>query len=148
MTKGNTMRNGLHENLTRDDGIQMPSERSLGIVFAVLCALIGAYELLQGGRAATWWLGAGILFLALGLFWTAPLRPMNRLWFRFGLLLYSVISPITSAIVYFLVVAPIGIVMRAMGKDFLRLKRDPDALTYWIEREPPGPPANTMKNQF
>ena len=67
------------------------------------------------------------------------LRPLNRLWLKFGLLLHKVVNPIVMALVFFGTVLPTGLIMRVLGKDLLRLKRQPDANSYWIERRPPGP---------
>lgn len=78
----------------------------------------------------------------------AWLAPLNRLWFRFGLLLQRIAHPVVLAIIYFAVVTPTGLVLRALGKDPLRLRRDPDAATYWIRRDPPGPEPESMTRQF
>jgi hypothetical protein len=82
------------------------------------------------------------------LIWPAALRPLNRLWLRFGLLLYRVVNPVVMALVFYSTMVPIGLAMRLCGKDPLRLRREPDAASYWLEREPPGPLPATMKNQF
>jgi hypothetical protein len=84
----------------------------------------------------------------LGAAWPAPLRPLNRLWFRIGLLLHRIVTPVVMGLVFFCSVVPIGLLMRALGKDLLRLRREADAQSYWIEREPPGPARGTMKKQF
>ena len=73
---------------------------------------------------------------------------MNWLWFRFGLLLHSVVNPVIMGVVFYVAVLPTGLVMRALGKDLLRLKFEPDRDTYWIARQPPGPAPETMKDQF
>ena len=75
------------------------------------------------------------------------LAPFNRVWFKFGLLL-RVVNPLVMAVIYFAVVTPTGPVMRTLGKDPLRLKCDPDAQSYWIHRDPPGPERESMQNQF
>jgi hypothetical protein len=74
--------------------------------------------------------------------------PFNRLWLKFGLLLHKLVNPIMMAFVFFGAVLPTGLIMRALGKDPLRLKRRPDANSYWIERHPPGPAPKSMKDQF
>lgn len=116
-------------------------------MFAGLFAIIAAYLAWSGG---TWWpwtvAAAGML--AAALFFPMVLAPLNRVWTAFALLLYRVVSPITMGLVFFLVVTPIGLFMRARGKDLLRLKRDPAAASYWIVRDPPGPPPQTMRNQY
>jgi hypothetical protein len=94
------------------------------------------------------WLAAAAVFLILAVFWTAPLGRLNRIWMRFGLLLYRVINPVVMAFLFCSTVVPMGLVMRAFARDALRLKRDKDAASYWILREPPGPNPETMKHQF
>ena len=115
---------------------------------ATVFAVIGCWPLL-GGATPRWWalaVGGAALVVALA----APqwLAPATRVWLRFGLLLHRVTSPIILAVIYFGVVTPTGLLRRALGKDPLRLKRDPDAESYWIEREPPGPDRESMSNQF
>jgi hypothetical protein len=82
------------------------------------------------------------------LLWPAVLAPLNRIWTRFGLLLHRIVSPVVLGVMFFGVVTPMGLVMRALGKDPLRLRFDPAARTYWIERRPPGPAPDTLNNQF
>jgi len=72
----------------------------------------------------------------------------NRLWLRFGLLLHRIVSPVVLGIMFYLVVMPMGLLMRALGKDFLRLRRNDSAESYWIKRDPPGPEPASMSNQF
>ena len=76
------------------------------------------------------------------------LAPLNRLWLKFGLLLYKVMNPLILGLLFFVTIMPIGLIMRAFGKDFLRLRLDRQAASYWIDRRPPGPPPQSMKNQF
>jgi hypothetical protein len=78
----------------------------------------------------------------------AVLNPLNRVWLKFGLLLHKVVNPAIMALLFYGTVLPTGLIMRAMGKDLLRLKREPDAASYWIVRAPPGPAPETMKDQF
>jgi hypothetical protein len=87
-------------------------------------------------------------FLLVAFVYPRILGPLNRLWLKFGLLLYKVMNPLVLGLLFFVTIMPIGLFMRAMGKDFLRLRRDPDAKSYWIDRTPPGPPPQSMKNQF
>ena len=89
---------------------------------------------------------AGFLLVALG--FPSILAPLNRLWLRFGLLLHRIVSPLVLGIMFFLVITPMGLLMRAFGKDLLRLKFDRAAASYWIERTPPGPPPESMADQF
>jgi hypothetical protein len=82
--------------------------------------------------------------------WLSPaaLAPLNRVWTRFGLLLHRIVSPVVLGVMFFVVVTPMGLIMRALGKDPLRLRFDRDARSYWIDRRPPGPAPDTLNNQF
>ena len=84
----------------------------------------------------------------MALLYPAALKPLNRLWLKFGLLLHKVVNPIMMAFVFFGTVLPTGLIMRVLGKDPLRLKRQPEADSYWIDRQPPGPAPESMKDQF
>ena len=88
------------------------------------------------------------LFLAAALLAPRVLAPLNQLWLRFGLLLHKVVSPVVLSLVFFSTVTPIGLLLRRLGKDPLRLRFDPDAPTYWIERRPPGPSGDSMPKQY
>jgi len=83
-----------------------------------------------------------------GLFRPSVLNPLNRIWLKFGLLLHSVVNPVVMALLFYGTVLPTGLVMRMLGKDLLRLKRQPDAKSYWIVRQPAGPSPETMRDQF
>jgi hypothetical protein len=76
------------------------------------------------------------------------LAPLNKLWTKLGLLIYKVMNPIVLGLLFFVTIMPIGLLMRVFGKDFLRMKIDRNAKSYWIERKPPGPPPQSMRNQF
>jgi hypothetical protein len=124
------------------------SNRNFGLVFAGFFAIVGVALPLIRGHAPCWWaLVAAALFLTLALAAPQLLAPLNRLWFRVGLALGRVVSPVVMAFVYYGVVVPIGLVMRARGKDPLRLGRSAAAASYWIEREP-GPRRGSMSRQF
>lgn len=138
----------MHEDLRREHDVKRSSERSFGIVFAVVFAIVGLLPLLSRGEFRIWALGLAAVFLGLAFLWQAPLRPLNRLWMRFGLLLHAIVSPVIMGLLFYGTVAPIGLLMRLAGKDPLRLKRDPQASSYWIQRTPPGPAPETMSNQF
>jgi hypothetical protein len=86
--------------------------------------------------------------LAAALLYPAALNPLNRAWLKFGLLLHKVVNPIVMGLLFYGTVLPTGLVFRALGKDILRLRRQPEADSYWIVRQPPGPAPETMKDQF
>ena len=115
---------------------------------AVALAALGSLNWWHDGRVWPWLFGIAALFAAAALVRPGILRPLNWLWFRFGLLLHSVVNPVIMGVVFYVAVLPTGLVMRALGKDLLRLKFEPDRDTYWIARQPPGPAPETMKDQF
>ena len=137
-----------HERLVREEKVQGSSNRAFGVVFTVVFAIIGLWPLIGDGTVRVWSLAISLTFLALALLWPVVLTPLNRLWTRFGLLLHHIVNPIIMGLLFYLVVTPTGLVMRMLGKDLLRLRFDPQAKSYWIERQPPGPAPETMKDQF
>jgi Saxitoxin biosynthesis operon protein SxtJ len=124
------------------------SDRSLGIVFAAALTFLGAWPLTDGRSPRFWFLLAACAFALAATYAPWILRPLNAVWTRLGALLHRIVTPIAMGVVFFVVVTPIAWMMRALGKDPLRLKRDTDAKTYWIERQPPGPDPQTMTRQF
>ena len=126
------------------DDIKISSNRSFGIVFFVVFLLIALYPLTYGGEIRTWSLIISIIFLILGLLNSKILAPLNKIWFKFGILLGRIVSPLIMGIIFFLVVTPIGFIMRLLGKDVLNLKYNKNK-SYWIEK---NGPKSKMKNQF
>ena len=138
----------FHENLTRKEHIKGSSNRAFGIVFVVVFALVSIWPILFG-NPWRWWAGiVAAVLLAITLAAPQILAPFNRAWTRLGLLMHAVVNPLVMGFMFFVVITPIGLLMRALGKDLLRLKRDRQAASYWIERRPPGPAPETMRNQF
>lgn len=140
--------NQSHEDFSRADHVQASSDRSFGFVFAGFFTIVGAISL---WRAGAWWPYAfplAVVMAVLALVRPALLGPLNRAWTKFGLLLSKVMNPLILGLVFYTTVVPIGLLMRALGKDLLRLKFDRAAPTYWIMREPPGPPPDSMRNQY
>ena len=126
------------------DEIKISSNRSFGIVFFIVFLLIAFYPLLKGDDLRIWSLIISFIFLILGLINSKLLTPLNRIWFKFGLLLGKFISPLIMGIIFFVVVTPIGIIMRLLKKDLLNLKYNKKE-TYWIDKTGPK---SKMKNQF
>lgn len=124
------------------------SNRTFGFVFTGFFVVVGLAPILAGNTARPVALVAAALFLIASL--TAPslLGPLNRLWTQLGVALHRFTSPVALWVLLYLVITPIGLVLRMSGKDVLRLRRDPLAGSYWILRDPPGPAAETMRNQF
>ena len=120
------------------------SNRSFGIVFFVVFLIISILPLLKGNDLRIWSLIVSIIFLVLGIMNSSILRPLNKLWFRFGLFLGNFISPIILGFIFFFVVTPIGLIMKILGKVMLNLKKK-NVETYWIEKKEPK---SNMKKQF
>ena len=144
---GNLGRN-THERLSAAQDIQGSSDRSFGIVMAIVFAVIGAWPLLSEGPPRWWALIAAAVFCSLAFLRPALLAPLNRQWFRFSLLLNKITSPLIMGLLFYGVMTPYAYILRWLGKDLLRLRFDPTAESYWIERKPPGPAPETIKRQF
>lgn len=138
----------LHEDLTRRQEGRGSSDRMFGIVFGIFFLLVGLAPL-RSHRPLRWWalaLSGGFLVIA----FVTPgwLRRLNQGWTKLGMLLSRLVSPLITGILFFVVVTPVGLVARLCGKDPLRLAPDAGARSYWIERQPPGPPAESITNQY
>ena len=128
-----------------NNSIKMSSNRSFGIVFFIVFLLIALYPITYSGDIRIWSLIISFIFIILGLLNSIILTPLNKLWFKFGVILGKMISPIIMGIIFFLVVTPIGLIMKVLGNDLLRLKFNKKDNTYWIEK---NGPKSKMKNQF
>ena len=126
------------------DKIEISSNKSFGIVFFIVFFLVATYPILNNQDIRVWSLLISIIFLVLGLLNSTILNPLNRIWFKFGLFLGKIISPIIMGFIFFFVVTPIGILMRFLKKDLLHLKFN-NKETYWIEKDSNK---SKMKNQF
>ena len=126
------------------DDIKISSNRSFGIVFFIVFLLIALYPLTYNEEIRVWSVIISLIFLVLGLLNSKILTPLNKLWFKFGILLGKVVSPLIMGIIFFFVVTPIGLIMRLFGKDLLNLKYNKEK-SYWIKRVGPK---SKMKNQF
>ncbi len=127
-----------------NDNIEISSNRSFGIIFFIVFLLIAIYPLIKNEELRIWSLIIAIIFLILGLLNSKILTPLNKLWFKFGLFLGKIVSPMIMGMIFFLVVTPIAFLMRIIGKDLLNLKFNKNK-TYWIEKKGPK---SKMKNQF
>ena len=130
--------------MPQTNDIKLGSNRSFGIVFFIVFLLISFYPLLNDENIRVWSLITSLIFLILGLLNSNLLLPLNKIWFKFGLLIGRVVSPLIMSIIFFLVVTPTAYIMRIVGKDLLNLKFNTKK-TYWIEKKEPK---SKMKNQF
>jgi hypothetical protein len=125
--------------------IKISSNRNFGLVFFFVFLIVSLWPLLNENSPRIWSIVIAVIFLILGLLNSKLLTPLNMLWFKFGLFLGSIISPIVMGIIFFLVITPTGLVMKLMGKDLLASKYDNKKKSYWINRTKTK---NTMKQQF
>jgi len=125
--------------------IKIGSNKSFGIVFFVVFLIIGLYPLIYNDNPKIWSLIISAIFLFLGLINSKSLTPLNKVWFIFGIFLGKIVSPFVMGIIFFLVVTPIGFIMKILGKDLLQLKFNKNVQTYWIEK---SDQKSKMKNQF
>ena len=124
--------------------VKIGSNRSFGIVFFIFFLLISIYPLINNDNVRIWSLVISLIFLVLGILNSNILSPLNKLWFKFGIFLGKIISPIIMSIIFFFVVTPIALIMKVLGKDVLNLKYNNNQ-SYWIEK---SGPKSKMKNQF
>ena len=125
--------------------IKVGTERGFGLVFAAVFVIIGLYPVLQGQDIRLWAFIIALIFLFFGIFLPKALIVPNKLWFKFGILLGAIVSPIIMGIIFFLVVIPTGIIMRLINKDILNQKMKKSVKSYWVKRKEI---VDTMKNQF
>ena len=131
--------------LTSNTTTEQSSPKSFGIVFSIVFLIVALYPLTNSEGVNIWALIVSAIFLSLAFAVPQVLVLPNKLWFKFGILLGSIIAPIVMALVYFLTVLPTGLIMRLLGKDLLKQKLDKNAKSYWIKRDEP---MGSMKNQF
>ncbi len=127
-----------------EKNIKIGSNRGFGIVFFIVFLIIGCWPLLDENGVRIWAILISLIFLVLGVLNSKILSPLNKIWFKFGILLGSFIAPIVMGVIYFFVVTPTGILVRLFKKDLLKLKRN-NSKTYWIAKNDKN---NSMKNQF
>lgn len=137
---------GSHELRADDEPHETSTDRSFGLVFSGFCAVVGLVGLMK--RSAHWpyWLGAAALFAILAVTVPRGLAPLNKLWTKFGLVLYGAINPILMGLMFFGCITPIGYWVRLSGRDLLNQRFDAKAKSYWIVREEAA--AHSFKNQF
>ena len=124
--------------------VNKSSNKNFGIVFFIVFLLIAIYPLTYSGEIRLWSIIISFIFLILALLKSKILTPLNNLWFKFGIFLGKIVSPLVMGVIFFFVVTPIGFIMRLLGKDLLNLKYNSND-TYWIEKKGIK---SKMKNQF
>jgi len=127
-----------------DKKIKIGSNRSFGIVFSIVFLIIALYPLINDDNIRIWSILLSLIFFILGLLNSKILSPLNRIWFKFGIILGGIVSPIIMGLVFFFVVTPISLILRLFKKDTLNLKKN-DSMTYWIKKLDKK---SKMKNQF
>jgi hypothetical protein len=149
------MKASFHEDFSRKEEVKGSSDRGFGLtVGGILLAIAAVRTLLHMWHGtATGWIepalgGIGVALIGFGLMAPARLAPLNRAWTTLGLILFKVVNPLVLGLIYLTTIVPIGLLMRATGRDLLSLKFDRQAESYWVVREPPGPEPATMINQF
>ena len=128
--------------------VVMGSNRSFGLVFAVFFVLVALLPMVHGAPMRWWALAIAAAFAVVAFFVPRLLQPLNWVWFKLGLLLHHVVNPVIMAALFFGAMSPMAVLLRWLGKDLLRLKREPDRTSYWIPREPPAPTPGSMSKQF
>jgi hypothetical protein len=145
-----SIRNDLHEDLQRaeDEPEKPSSNRNFGLVFAAFFAILALFAW-HGGRSSAPWLSAAAAILAvIALAVPGWLTWPNWLWHKLGLALHLIVSPVILAVMFFGVITPTAALMRLVGHDPMRRRRDPAVTSYWIARQPPGPTPDSMRHQF
>ena len=128
----------------KKNNIKIGTNKSFGIVFFLFFLIVSIFPLFKDGNIRIWSLTIALFFLILGLINSKILTPLNKVWFKFGIFLGKIISPIVMGLIFFLVVTPIAVLMRMLKKDLLNLKFNKNN-SYWIEKTDPK---SSMKNQF
>ena len=137
-----------HERVYAEAAVKGSSDRTFGFVLAVIFLIIGLAPLASGTNVRIWALILAAVFLISAIAWPTSLGPLNKVWTRFGLWLHKLMSPLMLGVIFYFSITPVGVFLRMIGKSTLGLRPDPKMETYWIERRPPGPLPETMKNQF
>ena len=134
--------------LTSNTDVKMGSDKAFGIVFAVVFGIIAFWPVLWWNNPRVWAILVAAVFLLVAFIKPDLLRPLNRIWFLFGLLLHKIVSPIIIVVLFFLTVTPIALLMRAFGKDVLNQSLEPDTESYWITVSDEHHASSSMRNQF
>lgn len=138
----------FHEDLTRRAEIKLSSDRTFGLVFGAFFALVGVWPTAHHGRVRLWAVALSGGFILVALIFPSGLHALNRAAARVSGVLHRVVSPVMTGLFFFAIVTPFALLFRLGGRDPLRLRFDKKAASYWAPRQPPGPPPESMANQF
>ena len=137
------------DNIVSHDGGEPPSVKNFGLTFAVVLGVIALWPLVFRSEHPRYWaLVLGGAFVAAAYLAPGILKPLNHLWFKFGMLLHKIVNPIVLGIMFLVFITPIAIILRLFGKKLIPLTFERDKSSYWIERTPPGPAPDSLRNQF
>jgi hypothetical protein len=137
-------KSAIHEDLSREQPVEGPSNRSFGLLFTTSFAIVALGPLIRHREPRLWAASIAAVFLALSLAQPALLAPLNRLWLKFGALLQKIVNPFVMALLFLSTLTPLALIMRLLGKDPLRLRWDSTAKSYWIDHKASG----SMRDQF
>ena len=137
-----------HEDFSREYEVRTSSDRIFGLVVAGFFAALALVPMLRHSAPRIWALPIAAVFLVVAIIRPVLLAPLNKLWARLGMLLNRVTNPVIMVILFYVAVTPVAFLMRLAGKDQLSLKWEPEARSYWVPRTPPGPPPESMRDQF
>jgi len=137
-----------HESLDGHHQVRLGSDRTFGLVIGAVFLIIAMMPFLKGGEPRWWAIAPAAALLGLAVIRPAVLHPLNKVWFRFGVLLHTLLSPMVLGLLFFGVVTPMALIMRMAGNRQMDIGFDPSRSSYWIERDPAGPAPNSMQRQF
>ena len=138
-----------HEKIVSHDDRELPRIKSFGLTFAVALGVIALWPLVFRSENPRYWaLGLGLAFAASAYLAPGLLNPLNLLWFKLGMLLHRIVNPIVLGIMFLVLITPIALVLRLLGKKLIPLTFEHDKASYWIERIPSGPAPDSLRNQF
>jgi Saxitoxin biosynthesis operon protein SxtJ len=138
----------LHEDLRREDQTTGPSDRKFGLTLGIVFALLAVLKLVERSNWGMIWSVLAVALIGCALLRPSLLSAPNMIWLKFGLLLHRIINPIIMALLFFGTILPIGLLMRVLGKDPLRLRLDKAADSYWLPRSDERPQSEAMCQQF